>query len=279
MSQPRTIQIFLADGNPSGVRLAEITSRTVQVMLVPRAQLDSALRRPELSAVGVYFLVGDSPDGATPLVYVGEAEDVGSRLRQHQKQKEFWNVALVCVSKTQYFTKAHVKYLEWYCHSTMGKLGRVELENSSVPTKPFVSESTEADLADNFDTMRVLLGTLGYPFFDAITKGIAKSALVCKGKGALARGEYSAEGFSIFAGSTASPDEVPSAGADVVGLRNKLREAKVLVPQGKLLVFAKAYLFSSPSAAAATVLGRRANGWKEWRFPDGRDLDEVVRQA
>lgn len=279
MSQPRTIQIFLIDGNPRGLRLAEILSRTVQVMLVPRAQLDDALKRPEVNAVGVYFLIGDSHDRASPLVYIGEAEDVGARLRQHQKQKEFWNVALICVSKTRYFTKSHAKYLEWYCHKVMAQVGRVELENSAVPAKPFVSESMESDLIDNFDTLRVLLGTLGFPFFDEITKGGEKSALVCKGKGAVARGEYSAEGFSIFAGSTAAFAEVPSAGTDVVTLRTNLREAKVLVPHGNLLVFAKAYLFSSPSAAAATVLGRRANGWKEWRYPDGRDLDEVVRQA
>lgn len=36
-SSPRTIQIFLPDGNPRGVRIAEITSRNVKVVLVPRA--------------------------------------------------------------------------------------------------------------------------------------------------------------------------------------------------------------------------------------------------
>ena len=279
MFQARTIQIFLPDGNPRGLRLAEITSRTVQVLLVPRAQLDEALKRSELEAVGVYFLVGESADGVEPLVYVGEAEDVGTRLKQHQKQKEFWNFALVCISKTQYFTKSHVKFLEWYCHSQMKKVGRVTLENSTIPTKPFVSESMEADLADNFDTMRILLGTLGFPFFDELTKGSSKTALVCKGKDAKALGEYSEEGLTVLADSTASATEAPSAGSWVVAMRARLLEAKVLVPDGKVLRFAKTYLFPSPSAAAATVLGRRANGWKESKYPDGRDLDNVFRQS
>jgi len=39
----KTIQIFLPDGNPRGVKIAEFTSRTIQAVLVPRAQLDFAL--------------------------------------------------------------------------------------------------------------------------------------------------------------------------------------------------------------------------------------------
>src|SRR5438874_7563747 len=73
MSQPlgKTIQIFLPDGNPRGVKIAEFTSRTVKAILVPRAQLDFACERPELEAVGLYFLAGESsvspPLGLRPL--------------------------------------------------------------------------------------------------------------------------------------------------------------------------------------------------------------------
>ena len=32
-------------------------------------------------------------------------------------------------------------------------------------------------------------------------------------------------------------------------------------------------------AAAATVLARMANGWKEWKYKSGLTLDEVKRQG
>ncbi len=50
MTQPlgKTIQIFLPDGNPRGVKVAEFTSRTIQAVLLPRAQLDFACTRGEL---------------------------------------------------------------------------------------------------------------------------------------------------------------------------------------------------------------------------------------
>src|SRR5215203_2111411 len=123
----KTIQIFLPDGNPRSVKIAEITSRTVQAVLIPRANLDFAGTRGELSNVGVYFLIGSLEDEGKPLVYVGEAEDCFVRLKQQNKSKEFWSVALAIVSKTHYFTKTHVKYLEWYCYDTALKVNRYQV--------------------------------------------------------------------------------------------------------------------------------------------------------
>ncbi len=276
--QARTIQIFLPDGNPRGVRLAEITSRTVQVIQAPRAHLQQAYGREEVCGVGVYFLVGDVSDGSKPQVYVGEAEDCLVRLKQHHKQKEFWTNVLIAVSKTQYFTKSHVKFLEWYCHQAIGRAGRFALENSVAPTKPYISESMEADLLDNFDTLKTLVSTLGYPLFDEIRKPSPRNTLVCRGKDAEAIGEYTEDGLVVLAGSTANLQEVPSAGPWIISMRAGLIESGVLTRQDKVLRFSRDHIFSSPSSAAAAVLARRANGWIEWKYRDGRTLDEVVRQ-
>src|SRR4051812_36608796 len=152
MNLGKTIQIFWPDGNPRSIKIAEITSRTVQAVLIPRSKLEYAATRHELNNVGVYFLIGASDEESKPLVYVGEAEECFPRLKQHNKGKDFWTVALVIISKTKYFTKTHIKYLEWYCHEGVSKAGRYRLENSNIPTCPYVSESIEADLFDNFDT-------------------------------------------------------------------------------------------------------------------------------
>lgn len=277
--QARTIQIFLPDGNPRGVRIAEITSRTVQVIQVPRAQLEEAAQRPELGNVGVYFLIGDGGEGITPAVYVGEAEDCRTRLKQHHRQKDFWTYALVGVSKTQYFTKSHVKYLEWYCHQAIAAAGRFALENTTAPTKPYVSESMAADLGDNFETLKTLVSTLGYPLFDDIRAPTQKATLSCRGKDADAQGEYAEDGFVVFQGSTANVQESPSAGPWVNRIRVGLAEAGIIKLDGKVYRFTRDHLFSSPSAAAAAVLARRANGWLEWKYPDGRTLDEVIRKS
>ena len=46
-----------------------------------------------------------------------------------------------------------------------------------------------------------------------------------------------------------------------------------------MLIFTRDHLFASPSMAAVALQGRSANGWLEWKTPQGRTLDEVKRQS
>ncbi len=50
-SRPQTIQIFLPDGNPRGIKIAEITNRTIKAALFPRNQFEYMLQRKELTNV------------------------------------------------------------------------------------------------------------------------------------------------------------------------------------------------------------------------------------
>ena len=45
--RPQTIQIFLPGGEPTGIRVAEITTRIVQVMEVPRKLLPEFFKMAE----------------------------------------------------------------------------------------------------------------------------------------------------------------------------------------------------------------------------------------
>lgn len=274
----RTIQIYLPDGNPRGIRVADMTSRTIQAMYVPRPLLDVACALEELPNIGLYFLVGEADAAGQAKVYVGETEECAARLRQHNKNKEFWNAAVLIGSKTQFFTKSHIKYLEWLSCDAINRAGRFALENGNVPTKSFVSRPVEADLLDNFETIKVLVSTLGFPFFDTIEKPVASELLHCKSEQADATGEYTDDGFVVFSGSTARATEQKSANGWVSNLRAALMESGSLVSEGDRLRFTKNHVFSSPSAAAVTVLGRNANGWTEWKYANGKTLDEVKRK-
>jgi len=273
----KTIQIYLPDGNPRSIKIAEITSRTVLAMSIPRPMLDAAAKREELNNVGVYLLFGQLD--AKPLVYIGEAENCLSRLKQHNKSKDFWTHAIALVSKTHYFTKTHIKFLEWLCCEFAIKANRFTLENGNSPTKPHLSEPVEADLYDNFETIKILTSTLGYPVFDEIKKAGAKEIIVCKGKKAYSQGEYTEDGLVVFKGGKCNLLESKTAGTWVTGMRTDLKDKGVLIERNDVLEFTTDHVFSSPSAAAAVVLARRANGWMEWKYKNGKTLDEVKRQS
>lgn len=214
-----------------------------------------------------------------PLVYIGEAESCIARLKQHNKSKDFWSHALVFISKTQFFTKTHIKFLEWLCCEVASKANRYVLENANKTSKPHISESVEADLYDNFETILILSSTLGYPVFDKIIKPNTKEIIICKGKEALAEGEYTEEGLIVFAGGKCNLHETKTAGNWVISMRKGLKEKGILVEEKSVLVFTSDHIFSSPSAAAAIVLAHSANGWKEWKYKNGKTLDEVIRQS
>lgn len=273
----KTIQIFLPSGEPRGIRIAEFTNRTVQAILIPRSDLAEAKGRHELDHVAVYFLFGESEESAKPIVYVGQTEDVRKRLDHHNSTKDFWKTAVLGISRTQNFTQAHIRYLEWYCLERAREVGRYTLDNDQKPSKPFVPEPLEADLLDGFETLSILLSTLGYPLFEPLVKSKPREQFFLKGKDAEATGELVEDGFVVRAGAVVRKEVVPSALDTVSSMRSKLIESGVLVEESGQLRIAEDYLFGTPSGAAAVVLGRTSNGWVDWKDKDGRTLHDAKR--
>lgn len=277
MNKGKTIQIFLPDGNPRAVRIADVTRGTVKCLSIPRSNLELGYKRNELNNVGIYFLVGTSDAGKNQ-VYIGEAENCLKRIKQHNQSKDFWNIVLALVSKTDFFTKSHIKYLEWLCHKEALETNRFKLQNSTKPTKPHISESLEADLLKDFEEIKLLVSTLGFPFFDTIKKPIKKDLLFCKGKNAKAEGEFIEDGLVVFSGSTCNKDLSKSSQKWLAKIRKQLINNGILKLDGNTYRFTTNHIFSSPSAAAATVLARSANGWSEWKSEDGKTLHDLFRK-
>lgn len=281
---PKTIQIFLPGGDPRGIRVAEITTRIVQVIEVPRSLLQDFLKMPESNQVALYLLFGESEDGAAQKVYLGQTGDLRARLAKHNKEKDFWERALVLISRTNSLTQTHAQFLEWHCLQATRKAARYTDENGNSGSKPHTPAPLEADCVEIFETGQALLATLGYPIFDPVVKAAstpnAPETFFCKGSGADGRGLYTPEGFVVLKGSIGRKENVPSI-LNTAGHRLRLRliESGVVREDGDKVIFEKDHLFHSPSMAALALMGRTANGWVEWKMNDGRTLDAVKRQA
>lgn len=83
-----TVQIYLLAGDPRGMRFAEITTRIVRVIDVPRSQLADFLKMPEAQQLGV-FLMGELSETGLTSAYIGQFGNVGTRLVQHNRGKDF----------------------------------------------------------------------------------------------------------------------------------------------------------------------------------------------
>lgn len=282
---PKTIQIFLPGGDPRGVRIAEITTRIVQVIEVPRKLLGDFLKMPESSQVAVYFLIGAAEGGEEQTVYIGQTGDLRARLASHNREKAFWERALVVISRTNSLTQTHGLFLEWHCLQEVRRVGRFADENGNQGSKPHTPPPLEADCLEIFDTGRTLLATLGFPLFEAVADGDANAkdpeeVFHCQAAGTRGRGLYTKEGFVVLKGSIGRRKSVPSiAGTADDRFRQRLVQSGIMREQGDTFVFEKDHLFRSPSMAAVALLGRTANGWITWRTEDGRTLDAVKRQV
>ena len=284
MPRPQTIQIFLPSGDPRGMRVAEITTRIVRVIEVPRSQLAEFIKTPEAEQVGVYFLIGELSEAGLPRVYIGQSGSVGTRLVQHNQGKDFWNRALVVISLTNSMTQTHALFLEWFAIAEAAKAGRYSLETGNTGARPHTPAPLEADCHEIHETAAILLATLGQPIFEPLTSAPTAAGVrelfYCKGPDASGVGEYTSEGFVVHKGSIARLDNVASIkGSSQERFREQLVTDGVLQLQGKQFIFTRDHLFSSPSMAAIAVLGRSANGWLEWKTEQGQTLDGAKRQT
>src|SRR5690554_2015495 len=274
---PKTIQIFLPAGDPQGIRVAEITTRIVQVIEVPRSLIADFLEMPESQQVAVYFLVGESDDGSDRRVYVGQTGSLKSRLISHHKEKDFWERALVVVSRTNSLTQTHGLFLEWHSIQMIRKAGRFVDENGNGGSKPHTPPPLEADCLEIHDTFQSLLTTLGFPLFDPVAKPVQGNSegevFICTASTANGRGMYTQEGFVVLKGSVGRRENVPSIiGTAGERLRERLIETGVMREENDRVIFERDHLFRSPSMAALSLIGRTCNGWTDWKLPDGRTL-------
>ena len=270
------------------MRVAEITTRIVRVIEVPRSQLADFLKMPEAQQVGVYFLMGELSEAGLPRTYIGQSGSVGKRLEQHHQNKDFWNRAFVVISLTNSLTQTHALFLEWLAIAEATKAGRYGLENGNTGSQPYTPAPLQADCHEIHETAATLLATLGQPIFEPLTSAPTAKGIVelfyCKGSGADGVGEYTTEGFVVHKGSKGRAEIVPSIqGTSHERMRSQLITEGILTEiagsAGSLLVFTRDHLFSSPSTAAMTVMGRSANGWVEWKTASGKTLDEVKRHS
>jgi predicted GIY-YIG superfamily endonuclease len=163
----RTVRIFLVDGIPTGVLTAEIMNWIGRVTVAPRIQLTDLANRLEVKRTGLYILSGDDPDNPNQeVIYIGESDNVWSRLIQHNRDvdKDFWRRTVVITSKDDNLTKAHVRYLESRLIQLANQAQRARLLNGTNPEPTSLPEPDVADMEYFLEQIEMLLPVLGLSF-------------------------------------------------------------------------------------------------------------------
>lgn len=273
----KTIKIFLIDGEPNGRMSCELSNWSGKAYKIPRIKIKECSDRDDLTSTGVYLLFGKD-DSDKDQVYIGEAESILKRLNQQLTQKDFWNEAIVFISKDENLNKAHIKYLENRLHEIAKAANRYSVDNSVIPTQSSISESDRSEMEEFIEYVKMLVNTLGHKVFEEkreIKPSQKQNLFYIKAaRSADALGEPTSDGFVVLKNSKAAATIVNSMTSNFTKYRQKMIDDSVLLDRGEFLEFSDDYIFSSPSTAAAIVMGRNANGLTEWKNKGGKTLKE-----
>lgn len=290
----RTIQLFLVDGTPTGLRKATIHGWTGLTFVATASTFSALTTRTELDRTGIYILYGPDPNLIGGMrAYIGSANSVTERIKQSASQRGFWEIAVAVVTSDDDLSKGHVEYLEARIIEMAISAKRFELDNGTQPSgqRRKLPEADRANMEQFLLNLQVILPVIGLEFLKpqpkaalqiapASERTTGETVFEIRHKSGVTATAVEEDGeFVVLEGSQAL--RAPGyASMNYGSLKDGLVERGVLVQQSdELYRFAKPYAFSSPSAAAAVVLDRNSNGRTEWKVRDSKQTYQEWQDA
>ena len=288
----KNINMFLMDGEVTGKIKCTLSNWTGVIYKIPRIQLGDLKSRDEMKQSGIYFLFGRDEDKQKDVTYIGQAttrkngEGVLLRIQEHTRDThaDYFNDVIILTTQNNSFGPTEISYLENKFTQLAKEAGRYIVKNGNDPNPGNVTEEKESELDEIVENTLMIIGTLGYRVFVPMTKKVSqdltdnhstylylKRKTKKSNKVIEATCERTTEGFVVLEGSQVEIKDSPYLPASLKEMRQNLIASRV-IQDG---VLKEKQLFSSPSYAAAFLLGMQTNGRTDWKNQDGRTLKEL----
>lgn len=292
VKRSKNINMFLMDGEVTGKIKCTLSNWTGVIYKIPRIQLGDLKSRDEMKQSGIYFLFGRDEDKQKDVTYIGQAttrkngEGVLLRIQEHTRDThaDYFNDVIILTTQNNSFGPTEISYLENKFTQLAKEAGRYIVKNGNDPNPGNVTEEKESELDEIVENTLMIIGTLGYRVFVPMTKKVSqdltdnhstylylKRKTKKSNKVIEATCERTTEGFVVLEGSQVEIKDSPYLSASLKEMRQNLIASRV-IQDG---VLKEKQLFSSPSYAAAFLLGMQTNGRTDWKDQDGRTLKEL----
>lgn len=291
----RTIQLFLVDGKPTGLRKATIHGWTGLLFVSGASAFGDLTAREEVDRTGIYILSGPDPEkaGATR-TYIGSGNSVAERIKQSAIKRDFWETAITITTSDDDLSKGHAEYLEARLIEQAAQAGRVTLDNGTQPdtSRRRLPEADVANMEQFLSNLRIILPVIGLDMLKPQPRAVTQTAkpvdertegdvqFEIRHKSGVKATAVEEDGeFVVLEGSEALT-ETGYVQQSYGSLKEKLISDGILVADGnQKLRFTKPWSFSSPSAAAAVILDRNSNGRLEWKVKGSKQTYHDWQQA
>ena len=292
VGRSKNINMFLMDGEVTGKIKCTLSNWTGVIYKIPRIQLGDLKSRDEMKQSGIYFLFGRDEDKQKDVTYIGQAttrkngEGILLRIQEHTRDihADYFNDVIILTTQNNSFGPTEISYLENKFTQLAKEAGRYIVKNGNDPNPGNVTEEKESELDEIVENTLMIIGTLGYRVFVPMIKEVSqdltdnhstylylKRKTKKSNKVIEATCERTTEGFVVLEGSQVEIMDSPNLPASLKEMRQNLIASRV-IQDG---VLKEKQLFSSPSYAAAFLLGMQTNGRTDWKDQDGRTLKEL----
>ena len=284
----KKLTVYMIDGTAYGPRISEIGNWVGKAIYSPRASINKIITRSEFDNPGVYFLKEDPTDDTfTEKIYIGEAENIKSRIKQHlsDPNKDFKEL-IFFVSKDELLTKTQIKYLESRLIQLAIEAKTAQIDNSNTPNLPTLHEADISDMEYFLEQIKLILPIMSFNFLISTTlntKELSENeskieiseTYYIKTKSFSAKMIETDQGYIVIKGSEAKKSLSNSCTETYKNMRRKLIETKILMEKEDKYIFVEDTIFNSPSAASNMILGRNSNGFTEWVNKEGLTFKEI----
>ena len=161
-AKAKKITLYLENGTLDGlINISESDGWDFggELYSCPRDHLDELLNDDSVDKVGVYLLLSNKQ------VYVGQATDLRSRIKQHKLSKDWWERVILLTSKKDELNQSHITYLEAALIQKAIECGTSDIENKTKGNKHNL-DKYEMKLLDQFlDEAYFVLELIGVTVF------------------------------------------------------------------------------------------------------------------
>ncbi len=168
-NKPYTIKLFMPNGNPSSIKIIEKMNWSGVGIEMSRQDWETHKndkKRKEFDQAGIYILIGIEENSDLPKVYIGQAEEVKTRINIHYKEKIFWEKLIIFISSNNRLNKGHITWIECALINIAKERKRCILDNNSTPNEPILTESEKADTREFLNEMLSILPLVEIKIFD-----------------------------------------------------------------------------------------------------------------
>ena len=132
----KLLKLFVIESKKN-LKTVDLSNWVGKVYIGNRKHIDIIQQIPEVSkSTGIYLLLGNDTQTNERFLYIGEADDIAQRIKQHSNdtKKDWFDEFIIFVSKDMDLTKAHVRYLEKSMYElSLKNLTTIKLKNSCCP--------------------------------------------------------------------------------------------------------------------------------------------------